>query len=144
MNRHHHYYRNQRSWHGGVHSGVWLIGLAILFLTGLWWPGILVLVGISMVLQWVFSKDSSPDVFEQAPQSPPAQVPPVAPASVAAPVTPPAPVSFTPAQQYHPVTALPSACPHCGGPVRANEVKWSGAQAAACAYCGSVLPLKKA
>lgn len=31
----------------GLTGGVWLIGLAVLFMTGWWWPGILVLVGLS-------------------------------------------------------------------------------------------------
>ncbi len=30
-----------------IHAAVWLIGLAILFWTGNWWPGILVLIAIS-------------------------------------------------------------------------------------------------
>jgi len=28
----------------------WMIGLAVLFYTGLWWPGILILIGISTIL----------------------------------------------------------------------------------------------
>lgn len=31
----------------GLTGGIWLIGLAVLFMTGWWWPGILVLVGLS-------------------------------------------------------------------------------------------------
>jgi len=128
-----------RPWQG-IQSGIWLIGLAILFFTGLWWPGILVLVGISMVLQWVFSQDS-PRVFE-AEQTPAPQ--PIAPP--AAPTPAPAvavPAAFTQTGPVHPVQALPSTCPRCGGPVRAYEVKWTGPRSASCAYCGSALPLKK-
>ena len=40
---------NPAAW-GGITGGVWLIGLAVLFMTGWWWPGILVLVGISSLL----------------------------------------------------------------------------------------------
>ncbi len=121
-----------------IHAGVWLIGLAVLFLTGLWWPGILVLVGISMVLQWVFSQES-PKAFE--PERTPAPRPPVPPATPApAPVSP---IVVTQATPVRPVGALPSACPRCGGPVRAYEVKWTGPRSALCAYCGSVLPLKQ-
>ena len=32
---------------GGITGGMWLIGIAVLALTGWWWPGIMVLVGIS-------------------------------------------------------------------------------------------------
>jgi len=125
----------------GIHSAVWLIGLAVLFFTGLWWPGILVLVGISMVLEWAFSKDSSP-TFQPAERSVPQPLAvPVTPAP--APVAPAATITFRPAEPYHPLTALPSACPQCGGPVRAQEVKWTGSRSAICAYCGSALPLKK-
>ena len=34
-----------------IHSAIWLIGLAILFWTDWWWPGILVLVAISSLTQ---------------------------------------------------------------------------------------------
>ena len=39
-------------------SAIWLIGIGVLMLTGDWWPGILVLVGLSMVVEAVF-KDMS-------------------------------------------------------------------------------------
>src|SRR5512138_1542202 len=113
MHRHHRGRMASGSWQG-IQSGIWLIGLAILFFTGLWWPGILVLMGISMVLQWVFSQSSSP-VFE--PEKAPAPRP------IAPPATPPpavaAPVVFSqagPAPSFHPVQLLPSNCSHCGGP----------------------------
>lgn len=34
---------------------------------------------------------------------------------------------------------LPSKCPSCGGPVRADEVEWIDDRSAECAYCGSVI-----
>ena len=34
-----------------VTGGIWLIGMGILFATGLWWPGMLVLVGLTAILQ---------------------------------------------------------------------------------------------
>ena len=36
-----------------IHGAIWLIGLAILFWTGWWWPGILVLVALSSLSQAV-------------------------------------------------------------------------------------------
>jgi Double zinc ribbon len=35
---------------GGIMGGIWLIGIAVLAVTGWWWPGILVLVGISALV----------------------------------------------------------------------------------------------
>jgi hypothetical protein len=35
---------------GGIMGGIWLIGIAVLAVTGWWWPGILVLVGASAIL----------------------------------------------------------------------------------------------
>jgi hypothetical protein len=35
---------------GGIIGGVWLIGIAVLAITGWWWPGIMVLVGISALI----------------------------------------------------------------------------------------------
>ena len=35
---------------GGIMGGIWLIGIAVLAVTGWWWPGIMVLVGLSAIL----------------------------------------------------------------------------------------------
>jgi ribosomal protein L40E len=35
---------------GGIMGGLWLIGIAVLAVTGWWWPGIMVLVGISALV----------------------------------------------------------------------------------------------
>lgn len=40
----------ERSVWSALNGLLWLFGLAFLFTTGLWWPGILILVGLSMVL----------------------------------------------------------------------------------------------
>ncbi len=37
-------------WHN-VQGAIWLIGLAIIAWQGWWWPGILVLVALSMILE---------------------------------------------------------------------------------------------
>jgi hypothetical protein len=34
-----------------ITGGLWLIGLGILFAIRFWWPGILILVGITMIIQ---------------------------------------------------------------------------------------------
>jgi hypothetical protein len=119
-------------------GAIWMIGIGVLMLWGHWWPGILVLIGISMVLG-AFWKESAPQPFES--MEPPTMPP--------APTAPVPPVVITPAVAAAPVTTahrldlLPANCPRCGGPIRSHEVKWTGPQAASCPYCGSNLPMKK-
>jgi hypothetical protein len=144
MNRHAQKQKLAGPWRN-IHAGIWMIGLAILFLKGWWWPGILFLVAFSMVLEGLL-KQVAPQAFENEGQPyPPAPVAPVAPAPRAsAPVAPATAFATSPAAAYHPVELLPSLCPRCGGPVRGHEVKWTGSRSASCAYCGANLPLKKA
>lgn len=108
-----------------LHAAVWLIGLAVLFWKGWWWPGILVLVAISTVIEGVLMQ-FAPHAFEKEEQ-PLSQ--------------PPAPTS-APAPAEHRFDLLPSICPNCGGPVHGQDVKWTGAQSADCTYCGANLPMK--
>jgi len=113
-----------------LHGAVWLIGLAILAWQGWWWPGILVLVALSMVLEAVLML-TVPQAF--APAAPPAAPqPPVA--------APPVP---EPRAIEHPIERLPSTCANCGGPIRGHEVKWTGPFSADCPYCGANLELAK-
>jgi len=106
---------------------VWLIGLAILAWRGWWWPGILVLVALSMVLEALLML-YAPQAFE-----PPASQPPSA-----EPLAPAAPPVVD-----HPFERLPSTCAKCGGPIRGHEVKWTGPSSADCPYCGANLELAK-
>ncbi len=137
-------YRHRRKFGMGgprrnLDAAIWLIGLGFLAFTGDWWPGILILVGISLLAKGMFAQ-SWPRPFDDSEQT---QAPP--PQPWAAPPPPrPAPEPFVPAppDSEHPFERLPNTCPQCGGPVRKNDVKWIGAQSAACAYCGSSLPLK--
>jgi hypothetical protein len=119
-------------------GAIWMIGIGVLMLWGHWWPGILLLIGISMILG-AFWKESEPQTLDDVERptfspAPTASAPPV----VTMPVVPPAPASTT-----HRLDLLPANCPHCGGPVRSHDVKWTGTQSASCAYCGSNLPMKK-
>ena len=112
----------------------WIFLLAFFFMGGgRWWPGILVLIGISMLFGSLFR--------DEAPQ-PPQDLPPVQ-----RPVTPPTPTAPTVAaaavEPLHRADLLPETCPQCGGPVRAADVRWTGKGSAACAYCGSALPMRK-
>ncbi len=113
------------------HGAIWLIGLGILFFFGHFWPGILLLIGISMILEAAF-RGSVSQWPQNAPPAPMPVPPPAAPIPAPAPVAP-----------IHRVDLLPTNCPQCGGPIRSHEVKWTGPQSAACPFCGSSLPMKK-
>jgi hypothetical protein len=111
-----------------LHAAVWLIGLAILFWRGWFWPGILVLVAISMLIEALLMQ-FAPQAFEEADET-------------AAQAADSSPSPAAPPVQEHRAELLPSACPRCGAPVRSAEVKWTGSQAADCPYCGAHLPMR--
>ncbi|MCC6147699.1 MAG: hypothetical protein IT308_09050 [Anaerolineaceae bacterium] len=115
-----------------IHTAVWLIGLAILAWKSWWWPGILVLVAVSMIVEAVLAK-MVPDAFE-------ADEPEPAAAPVADVPQPPPPAAAAPG--VHP-EGLPAFCPKCGAPIRGQEVKWTGLQPAECPFCSTPLPLLK-
>ena len=114
-----------------LHAAVWLIGLAILAWQGWWWPGILVLVAVSLLLEGALQQ-FAPHAFADA-------------APLAAPVSPLPPVPAPEAApQAHRMELLPATCPNCTGPIRGHEVKWTGPQSADCPYCGTNLPMQSA
>ncbi len=134
MHKHKRHRHGYHGWHFG--GWFWIIGLWFLFSNGHGiWPGILILIGISMVFGSLFREERRP----AEPQNPP----PFQPWETATPPPAPRPVS-APIEQTHPVDLLPATCQQCGGPVRSYEVKWTGRQTAACTYCGSNLKMKKA
>lgn len=120
-----------------IHGAVWLIGLAILAWKGWWFPGILVLIAISLVLEGILMA-TAPQAFEAEETAMPTA--PETPAPAPAPSPAPAPA---PAVVEHRAELLPSTCPNCSGPIRGHEVKWTGPQSADCPYCGSNLPMSK-
>ncbi len=119
-----------------LHGAIWLIGLAILFMRGWIWPGILVLVAISMVLEALLMQ-FAPQAFEKPEPSKPVSPPAATPVQAA-------PMQAYPAQPEHRLELLPAICPRCGGPIRGHGVKWTGTQSADCPYCGANLPMAKA
>jgi len=124
-----------------INGVVWMIGLAVLFYTDWWWPGILVLAGISFLLSagWQGSTEPEPELPGDEP--PLSGMEPDNPAEVFRPapiVTPPPAPAPTPRTDL-----LPNTCPQCGAPVRSGEVRWTGAHSAACSYCGSNIPALK-
>jgi hypothetical protein len=113
-----------------LHGAVWLIGLAILALRNLWWPGILVLVAISLILEAVLMR-YAPQAFETI--EPPSPASPV--------VATPVPSFVAPSTPERGFDLLPSVCAKCGGPIRGQEVVWTSPQSAECPYCGAKLPM---
>ena len=118
-----------------LHGAIWLVGLAILFWRGWFWPGILVLIALSMALEGILLR-LAPQAFEEEVEAP---SPPAAPVAAEA-----APESISPPAPEHRLELLPRTCPSCGGPIRGSEVKWTGPQSADCPYCGANLPMVKA
>ncbi len=117
-----------------VQSAIWLIGLAILALNDWWWPGILVLVAISMISQALI-QSLAPEAVESIEESESKK--PLSEASHSIATDP------QPSQPAYPTNRLPSECPKCTAPVRGIEVHWTGPQSADCPYCGANLPLRQ-
>lgn len=113
-----------------IHGAIWLIGLAILFWKGWFWPGILVLIALSTILEVVVMK-MVPGSYQVG-------------SSEENDNGVPKPLEST-RKDPDPVThpeLLPSSCPKCGAPVRAHEVKWTSEYSADCIFCGGNLPFK--
>jgi DNA-directed RNA polymerase subunit RPC12/RpoP len=143
----HKHKRHHHGHHGGWGFGgwFWMIGLWYLFSSGHGiWPGILILVGISMLLGSFFREEERPPKVPDIPF--PLPVDPFKPHRRPTPETVPVAKATPtpPAEPVHNADLLPATCAHCGGPVRSYEVKWTGKQSAACTYCGSNLQMKKA
>ncbi len=118
-----------------VQSAIWLIGLGILFLTGKWWPGILILIGVSMVVGTLARGWSVIDTPPAPPPAPPSfSTPPV---MTAPPVFSTAPVETPPSPPAPRAARLPDLCPNCGAPPRTLAQR--GGDPALCPYCGALI-----
>jgi len=123
-----------------VHVVIWVMGIYILASRGWWWPGILVLVALSALFE-AFVRRFVPEAYVAEN--------PTGPASPEQAITPTAPIAPSPSTMAasipeHRIDLLPQVCPSCNGPIRGNEVKWTGPQSANCPYCGTNLPMNKA
>jgi hypothetical protein len=98
-----------------VQSAIWLIGLAILFWRGWWWPGILILMAISGLFQAVVVGYLNRREEQQAQSVEAGRL----------------------AQER--AAWLPSVCPNCGGPISVAGVRWTGPNTADCPYCNANL-----
>jgi hypothetical protein len=115
-----------------------LCGLALLAWKNWWWPGILILLALSGVIEALIMQKAPNSYVEAADDDNRDD----APAPPPAPPTPLKPASPIQADQ-HP-ELLPSNCPKCGAPVDSRDVKWTGPRSADCSYCGAKLPMEKA
>lgn len=122
------------SWES-IHAVLWLIGLAIIAWQGWWWPGILVLVALSVLFEAVIKK-IAPDAFVIVKNEDENK-------SFEFTTPNPDPAVKATVQPVHSADLLPTNCPKCGAPTRAHEINWTGAQSADCPFCGSNLPMKK-
>ena len=121
-----------------IQAAVWLIGIGILALTHNWWPGILILVGISMVAGAMTRGTVGPkESWEQPsiPQQPP--MPDSPPPATA--VVEPAPSPTAPAVKnaVYALGWVPNRCSFCGGPLNINTLKVLDSQTVVCPFCGS-------
>lgn len=129
-----------------IQAAIWLIGLGILWLTGQWWPGILILIGLSMVAK-SFIRSAEPE----APAAPePTLDPAPAPVSEARSepedrfAAEPIPPEAAPAPAPQPAVMgdtrrLPNRCPMCGAPVQPADVVWRSVNDPACSFCSANL-----
>lgn len=116
-----------------IQAVIWLLGLAIIAWQGWWWPGILVLVAISVVFEAVIKK-IAPDAVVTVKKDDTGVYQQVDPITAVQ----------TPSRPIHRSDLLPTNCPKCGAPSREHEVHWTGDQSADCPFCGSNLPMKSA
>lgn len=94
-----------------IQGAIWLIGLAILAWQNWWWPGILVLVAISGLVQagiqmYLANQDKAQQDLR---------------------------VEKDMAKER--AEWLPSICPNCGAPLSISNVHWTGPATADCPYC---------
>jgi hypothetical protein len=113
---------------------IWLIGLGLLWMFDLWWPGILILIGVTMLIGVIGRGTESTPAAEPAKDEP--KIVDVAPVPEPQDVPIPQPEEVVGA-----TNRLPKTCPMCGGPVDERKVKWLGPEEARCPFCDSKLPL---
>lgn len=123
-----------------VQVAIWIIGIYILWTRNLWWPGVLVLLGISLLYEAIVRRYVPSAYSPERPEELNTAQKMEAPASAVS--TLEAPTATTPPD--HPAALLPAVCPSCNAPIHGEEVQWTGPESASCPYCGSNLPMNKA
>jgi len=111
---------------GQIHAVLWLVGLAVLAITDNWWPGILILVAISILLESAVKRGDQNDGDVEEPKT-------VIDESLRlTPASPPRVETVAPPVGTHRAEWLPLNCPKCGAPTRAADVRWTGDFSVAC------------
>jgi hypothetical protein len=116
-----------------VQSAVWLIGLGVLFLLDAFWPGILILIGLSMLVQSLMPDEEealAPELHEEIKPDDTGEAEEVSPLDEGFPDPVPPPMQVS-------ASDLPKECPACGGPVAENAqaVKSVGEGIVLCPFC---------
>lgn len=132
-----------------VQTAVWLIGLGVLFLLDAFWPGILILIGLSMLVQSFmpeeeeppapeFDQETKPEGAVKPEETPTVEEPPSADTGTPDLIPPP----LDPLQGF--ASGLPKECPVCGGPVAENAeaVKSAGEGVVLCPFCDARIKLE--
>ncbi|MBL8046423.1 MAG: hypothetical protein JNL09_07780 [Anaerolineales bacterium] len=142
MQPHSHKHWRKRSKHHEISGALWMIGMGVLFITGWWWPGILILMGVVSVVSAMaggWSWDGEPEPQPERKRTRPVEAAP--PPSPFAPTQPATRVeTVPPVVRPTPASAslrLPEFCPHCGAPTKA--LRHLAAQPDECAFCGGGL-----
>jgi len=124
-----------------LRSAIWLIGLGVLFLFNLFWPGILILIGLSIIIEAVLPPAEDDNLAVSSPVEAPVETPEsqeIMPEDgLSDPVPPPLDEVL-----HLAADRLPKECPACGGPVRENAsvVKTAGMGQVVCPFCGRKIP----
>lgn len=125
-------------------AGIWLIGLGLLFLFNFVWPGVLILIGLTMIVTALMQPEK-----QEMPPAVPAAAPVNEMSSIAAPVEaieePLPPALAERAEQLYNQSLLPETCPACGGPIKqnANQVVWEDGITAVCPFCANKLKVSQ-
>jgi hypothetical protein len=124
-----------------MQTGIWLIGLGILWMFDLWWPGILILIGTSMMVRALVPEPDQPPKPVQSPTAPAEDPETEEKLAEAARFEDPLPPVVIPTM---PVELLPNICPACGGPVKENahKVEWHNRSEAVCPFCAFNLKIE--
>lgn len=124
-----------------LQAGIWLVGLGFLFLTDTFWPGILILVGLSILIDSLYKpqlqEKKDPDEFVYRPRSNEQEEVSQVNAAQNGSQSPDQPAAPSPTWRDN--TVLPPRCPRCGAPVEAELVRWTGANSADCPFCSGSL-----
>ncbi len=143
-------------------AAIWLIGLGILFMVNYIWPGILILIGLTMIVRATMTDEATiiPPGTSGVSTGPKAEI--IEPIDVTARAVEEKPevTAYDPpeAGSGEPLPAvlasegdrlflanqLPKLCPACNAPLRENAEKltWHGDNSVSCMFCGYRMTVK--